>query len=251
MLKTSEQPEDDDVPPECRATVARLQAALDGDGSLDALDADHHPIVCTTCRERLRAARVLLSVLARPAAPASVPADFSARIVNAMQADRRTRRGVYRAAAGLALAATVLLAVFALARTPNRDVATHQSVTTDTTNEPNSAPVVREIATVSAPEARPLHLDEVVAHTEQAIRGAPRPIMESASAAPNVFDLLTGPIKVPAHPNDPVTSALAPTRKSLAELPGAARAGLEPITGTAEKAFARFLSDVGSIKPNS
>jgi hypothetical protein len=46
-------------------------------------------------------------------------------------------------------------------------------------------------------------------------------------------------------------TALAPARKSLSEIPVAARAGLEPVTDTAEKAFTRFLRDVGSVKPNS
>ncbi|QJW92867.1 zf-HC2 domain-containing protein [Frigoriglobus tundricola] len=252
MFKTHEPPEDADGPPDCRATVDRLQAVLDGDAPPEALETDHHLLVCTTCRERTGAARALLAVLARPAVPTAVPADFSVRVVTALRAERhaRTRRGVYRAAAGLAVAATVLLAVFVvIARAPNRDTANHQPASQGPTTEPSSAPAVREDA--PAPEARPIHLNEAVAHTEEAIRGAPRPIMESVSAAPKVFDLLTGPLKMPAHPTDPVTAALAPTRKSLAELPGAARAGLEPVTGTAEKAFARFLSDVGSIKPNS
>ena len=71
------------------------------------------------------------------------------------------------------------------------------------------------------------------------------------AVAPKVFDVLTGPFRLPAPPADPMANALEPARKSLAELPVAARAGLEPVTGTAEKAFARFLRDVGSVTPNS
>jgi hypothetical protein len=50
---------------------------------------------------------------------------------------------------------------------------------------------------------------------------------------------------------DPMNQALEPARKTLAELPSVARTGLEPITGTAEKAFHRFLRDLNSVKPNS
>src|SRR5438270_9864416 len=102
--------ESDPVPPECRATVDRIQRALDGDISAAALDADAHAGACPTCRERVRAARVLLSVLATPSEPVAVPEGFADRIVQSMWADRhaRTRRRSYAAAIG-ALAAAVLL----------------------------------------------------------------------------------------------------------------------------------------------
>jgi len=251
MFKTHETPEDGDGPPECRATVARLQTVLDGEAPPEALDADPHPVVCTTCRERIGAARVLLSVLSQPSAPTAVPTDFSARVVKAVREDRRARRhGAYKVAAGLALAATVLLAVFAIARV-NRDAAAPETASAEAVLKPLTVPGAHTSAPAPVPEAQPIRLDAAVAHTEQAIRDTPRPLMESVSAAPKVFDRLTAPLKMPGSPSGPMTSALAPTRKSLAELPGAARAGLEPVTGTAEKAFARFLSDMGSIKPNS
>src|SRR5438309_306558 len=84
-----------------------------------------------------------------------------------------------------------------------------------------AAPGTREDAPAPAQDARPIRFDEAVANTEQVIRDTPRPFMESVSVAPKVFDLLTGPFKTPA---DPMASALAPTRKSLAEIPAAARA---------------------------
>ena len=46
----------------------------------------------------------------------------------------------------------------------------------------------------------------------------------------------------------PPAGRLEPARKSLADLPDAARAGLEPVTGTAQKAFARLLRDVGAVQ---
>ncbi len=250
-MKVYETPDDEPVPPECRATVARIQSALDGDA--DTLAADLHPTACAACRERVRAARVLLSVLATPAEPVAVPAGFADRVVKAMWEDKhvRTRRGVYKAVAYLALAAAVLFAAFAIfdkshvvkdhgMALPHREIA----------QQPEVAPAPRE-KLPPAPEARPIRFGEAVANTGQAIRDTPRPFAESVAVAPKVFDVLTGPFRLPAPPADPMANALEPARKSLAELPVAARAGLEPVTGTAEKAFARFLRDVGSVTPNS
>ena len=250
-MKVYETPDDEPVPPECRATVARLQSALDGDA--DTLDADPHPTACAACRERVRAARVLLSILATPSEPVAVPAGFADRVVKAMWEDRhvRTRRGVYKAVAYLALAAAILIAAFTIFNPPRRNSEPPWLPKPRETAKPTEvAPAPREKLT-PAPEPRPIRFGEAVANTGQAIRDTPRPFAESVAVAPKVFDVLTGPFRLPAPPADPMANALEPARKSLAELPVAARAGLEPVTGTAEKAFARFLRDVGSVTPNS
>ena len=246
---------EDPVPPECRATVARIQSVLDGDTAPEALDRDTHATACATCRERVRAARVLLSVLAMPSEPVAVPADFADRVVKAMWADKhvRTRRGVYKTIAYFALAASVLLTVYAIfgQQKPERP---HPEPfgPIQLVQKPEVAPAPREkTLPAPAPEPRPIRFGDAVANTGQAIMDTPRPFAESVAVAPKVFDVLSGPFKMPAPPADPMATALEPACKSLAELPFAARAGLEPVTGTAEKAFARFLRDVGSVKPNS
>jgi hypothetical protein len=43
----------------------------------------------------------------------------------------------------------------------------------------------------------------------------------------------------------PMAEVVAPAAVSIAELPAAARTGLEPVTGTTQKAFTRLLRDVG------
>ncbi len=250
-MKVYETPDDEPIPPECRATVARIQSALDGDA--DALATDAHATACAACRERVRAARVLLSVLATPAEPVAVPTGFADRVVKAMWEDRhvRTRRGVYKAVAYFALAAAILIAAFTIFNPPRRNSEPPWLPKPRETAKPTEvAPAPRE-KTPPAPEARPIRFGEAVANTGQAIRDTPRPFAESVAVAPKVFDVLTGPFRLPAPPADPMANALEPARKSLAELPVAARAGLEPVTGTAEKAFARFLRDVGSVTPNS
>ena len=254
MLKVYETPDDEPVPPECRATVARIQGALDG--AADTLAADPHTTACPACRERVAAARVLLSVLAVPSEPTAVPPGFADRVVKAMWADKhnRTRRGVYKAIGYFALAAAVLFAAFAILESsrqptwrPRPDLPALPQA-----KLPDIAPAPREKEQPPpAPEQRPIRFNDAVANTSQAIMDTPKPFAESVAVAPKVLDVLSSPFKLPAPPADPMATALEPARKSLAELPVAARAGLEPVTGTAEKAFARFLRDVGSVKPNS
>jgi hypothetical protein len=250
MLKTYETPENEPVPPECRATVDRIQNALDGNG--DSLDTDSHATACLACRERVRAARMLLSVLAMPSEPTAVPAGFADRVVEAMKAERyaRIRRRSYVGSIG-ALAAALLLAI-GLAwyfSPPRQQPVLHENPAERVEVAP--APREKPATPEQAPEPRPIRFSEAVANTSQAILDTPTPLAESVAVAPKVFDVLTSPFKMPAPPADPMGAALEPARKSLAEIPIAARVGLEPVTGTAEKAFARFLRDVGSVKPNS
>ena len=63
--------------------------------------------------------------------------------------------------------------------------------------------------------------------------------------------MFTNPFKSQGAPPNPMAVVIEPARNSIVELPVAARIGLEPVTGTAEKAFNRFLRDVGAVKPNS
>ena len=237
-------PEDDldgDLPPQCRAAVDAIQRTLDGAPEPPGLVA--HALSCAACRERVRAARVLLSVLSAPAEPVAVPAGFADRVLASRQAERRapTRGRAHRAAAWLALAAAVLVGVWSLAGlTPTEEVV---AVVPRVAPAPEPAPE-------PAPAPRPIHVGDAIASTGQAIRDVPNPLADSVAAAPRLFDALADSFKMP-EPADPMAHALEPARRSLDSLPVAARSGLEPVTGTAEKAFNRFLRDVGSVKPNS
>jgi hypothetical protein len=255
----------DSVPPECRATVARIQNALDGAPSVlgGVLDADPHSAACPACRERVRAARLLLAVLATPAEPVAVPAEFADRVVAAVAADaadaadttaRRShvRSRTYRTVAWLAIAAAVLIGAWFIVNggsKPN-EVVQHPvpPAPQGTPEPPDQTPGQTPDP---APDPRPIRIGDEFAKAGQAVLEAPKPITESVAVAPKVLDVLTGSFKLPAAPADPMGPALEPARKSLAELPIAARTGLEPVTGTAEKAFNRFLRDVGAVKPNS
>ncbi len=244
MLETHES-FDERASPECRAVVASIQRLLDGDASTDTRDAKPHLGECSSCRERVQAVRVLLSVLANPE-PVTVPAGFADRVVKAMWEDRhtRTRRGVYKATAWFALAAAVLVGVVAIfggsKPVPADEIA----------KQPEVAPESRAKTLQPAPEPRPINIGDAFAKAEQALRDAPKPLTDSVAAAPKLLDALTAAFTKPAAPM-PMGDMLEPARKSIAELPDAARTSLEPVTGTAQKAFDRLLRDVASVKPKS
>ena len=255
MLKAYDPFADTDPPaPECRAAVAHIQRLLDGETAPDTLDADPHVGVCAVCRARLRAARVLLSVFATPE-PVAVPAGFADRTVKAMWDDRhtRTRQGVYKAAAWLALAAAVVFAAFAILRpSPKQEMVLHNELPRlETTTPPEVAPEPRA-KTPPAPNPRPIRIGDEFAKAGQAFRDAPKPLTDSVAVAPKLFDAFTGTFTMPPTPAPMgMGEALEPARKSIADLPDAARTGLEPVTGTTQKAFDRLLRDVALVKPKS
>jgi hypothetical protein len=224
-------PPDELVPPACRPTVERLQGVLDGDLPSAALDADPHAAACAACRERVAAARLLASVLAAPAEATPAPPGLTDRILEAVRADRRAgARRAFALAGGLAVAAAVALVVWL--RWPN-DATPAPDIVNVEPGTPGPEP---------GPEPRPVRIGEEFSKAGVALREAPRPITEPAAAAPQVLAKVTDMLTRPA----PEAGAVSPGA-AIAEIPDAARAGLEPVTGTAQKAFARLLRDVGAV----
>ena len=225
-------PQPETIPPECGPTVERLQSVLDG-GSPRDLDADPHAAVCASCRTRVRASRILLTALATRQ-PVRLPQNFADRILALAQPATRTRnwKGVVATAVGIA--AAVLLAVWTVGTfTPKADgIRIHDLV--KFTPPPDASP------------AKPLRIDDELAKAGQAFWETTRPITEPAAAAPRMFASLSNPFTKPAAP-PPVD--LEPARKSLADIPDAARASFEPVTGSASKAFARLVRDVSAVHP--
>ena len=196
---------------------------------------------CPACRERIAAARLLLSALAAPPEPVPLPAGMTDAILSAAREDRyaRVRRRTYAVATGVlvALAASFLLVAWLTKPEPQPPV-------------PVRAPDMAKDQPPVAPEPRPVRLGDELSKFEQALRGTPKPITEPVGTAPQVLAKLTGTLTRPAEP----AAEFEPARAALAELPDAARAGLEPVTGTAQKAFSRLLRDVGAVqvsKPKS
>ncbi len=226
------------IPPACRPTLDRLQLVLDGELPATALDADSHTTACPACRERIAAARLLLSALAAPA-ELPVPSGLTDGILSAVREDRyariRQRSYVVAIGVGAALAASLLLVGW-LNQKPAPTV-------------PHGLLPAPDTAHV-APEPRPVRIGDEFSKVGQAILGSSKPITEPVGAAPQMFTKLTDTLTRPTAP----AGEFELTRKSLADLPDAARAGLEPVTGTAQKAFSRLMRDFGAVqvsKPKS
>lgn len=242
---------DELVPPVCRPTVARLQSVLDGELEAAALDADPHPAACRACRDRIAGARMVLEVLATYE-PVAAPVGLTDRILGAVKEDgyaRLRRRSYAGAIAAVATLAASLLLVGWLTRTPGEPIVLL----------PVSPEIAKSASPLAAPEPRPapdrptLRIGDEWAKAGVALRGAPRTITDPATAAPDVFAKLTNALTRPMAPVVGMMGDMDPARAALAELPDVARTSLEPLTGTAEKAFARLLRDVGSVgtKPKS
>lgn len=223
---------DELVPPGCRATVERLQRVLDGDLPTSGLDADPHLPACAACRQRVAAARLLLSVLAGPAeAPLPSPATTQ-RILDAVSEDRRfrvRRRRVFTVVGGLAVAASVVLVVWLRWSVDSAP---------DVVNR-DPAPEQPEVA----PAPRTVRIGDQLTKAGWALLETPRPITDSTAAAPEVIARVTDALTRVT----PAVNVESP-RAAIAEIPEMARTGLEPVTSTAQKAFARLMRDVGTVR---
>ncbi len=223
--------------PGCAPLMERLQLVLDGALPASALDGDVHAATCTDCRERITAARLLLGVLAE-SPPPSIPSGLTDSILAAVREDRnaRTRSRSYAVAGGaaIAIAASLLLATWIWNRNEKHDPPTGLRSGAVLVQKPSDPSV--------APEPRPIRLGDEFSKVGQALLDAPNPFAGPGTGGPGVFERLT--ISLPAAR----PAGFEPARDALAELPDAARSGLEPVTSTTRKAFARLLRDVGGMQ---
>jgi hypothetical protein len=222
-----------------------------------ALEADPHATACPACRQRVRAARALAALFAAPRAPVAAPAGFADRVVAAVQRDRHAevRRKIASTGAKVvacaAIAAAVVIAAFVLRPPRPQSDAPGKPGEVAKQPGPEVAPAPHPKESQPAPPPRAPRLADELAKAEQKLLEVPRPLAESAAVAPKLLDALGSALKLPDAPAAPMAGALGPARRSLAELPAVTQTGLEPVTGTAEKAYKRFLADVGAVKPRS
>jgi hypothetical protein len=169
-------------------------------------------------------------------------------VLAGVRADRRARlrRRVFAAVGGLSVAAAIMLAV-GYSRPPTPQPG------------PGTGALWDHLAKAPAPHPRPaqqthqpVKIETELAKATAGLRSTTRTITEPASTGTKVFASLPD-LVIPPMP--PVAAELEPARESLAELPAAARHGLEPVTASAQKAFTRLLKDVGAVgttgKPKS
>jgi hypothetical protein len=255
MTNNSFNPEDFSISPDCHQTVDLLQSVFDGVLPSTAFEADSHLSSCIACRNRVDSAKLVLSALAKPAILTPVRESLTDDILDAVLADRNAerwlqiRRRVLIAAGGLTMAAGIFLAVWL-----GWFGGSHKNDARQDTARNNTQPENTEFNTTPDPSTasvqETVRIGEEFSKAEQAFLNSSRPITEPAAVAPQMLVKLTD---VLTRPDEPVNE-LAPARKSLLELPEAARTGLQPVTSTAQKAFDRLIRDVGTVqttaKPN-
>lgn len=214
-------------PIECQPTLERLQQVLDGDEAASVLANDEHARTCSTCRERVRAAWVMAGVLSRSSGDfPPQPGLTHSILVASMGTRRQFRLQVWASrAAGMAIAAGLIAAIVLL-------------------KPPFDRPEI-----VKAPP--PVRLSDAFADAGSALQRIGKQITVPAMEMPPVFPSITGALTQPATP---LAADFEPATRTLAELPGTALGSLEPITGTATRAFSRLFQDVSTVqvtKPKS
>jgi hypothetical protein len=131
----------------------------------------------------------------------------------------------------VAIAAGILLAVWALQKPRPADNSNTREIVHTTTPDPQ-------------PAHPPLRINDELTKAGQALWDTTRPLTEPAAAAPKMFASISLPFTRPAP-----AANFEPARKSLADIPDAARASFEPVTESAAKAFARLVRDVSAVQP--
>ena len=200
----------------CERCAQWLEDLFDG-AEPDAALVDHL-VACSSCRELYESAVALrkgLALMPRPEPPPELPG----RIVSAVLFDRRQRQNRRRIVSGIAaFAAAVLIALFATQQKPQIE------------KQPDPTVVDRD-----PPSLR------------KALTQAGSDVVESArqqwSEALSRAGQLVPPVESPMPPSSS-ESALEPTIRPLREAGQGAAASLEPVTGTARRAFALFVRDL-------
>lgn len=210
----------DPARPGCAAGQAALQRLLDGEPAWDAPGAAAHRASCPDCREEL----ALAGSLVRVPADVVVPAGLADRVLSSAVAAHRRRRLLRYGGIGVALAASVLVAVVAFRP---RDQEEPQPGPVAVLPPPRPEPVPPQPA-----PAPPKPLGESVAEARDALVSLTR---RTANETRDQSALLVPNPKMP-EPADP-SEGLEPLADARA---GAARS-VEPITGSARRAFNFFL----------
>jgi hypothetical protein len=227
-------------PPACGLTIELLQRILDGESPAAALDADPHPSLCAACRERIAIARLVQKTLTVPATP-SVPSRLTDSILTAVSEDRyaRIRRRSYTIAVGMAAALAASVFLFGWLNKRPSEIRLQSDMPSVPPGFARAQP-----QPPSAPEPHAVRLGDEFSKVGQALLDTSKPLTEPASKAPSVLGIISHSLTRPDEP----TAAFEPATNALAELPDAARASLEPVTSTTQKAFARLLRDMGGIQ---
>jgi hypothetical protein len=210
--------------------LERIQAVLDRAQPASILN-EEHALACAACRDRVSAALRMLELFAEPV---RVRPGFADAVLAEVAHDSkvRFRRKVAAVFGGFALAASIAVAFWM--NQPKEPGFVKQ----------DPPPVQHEPAPVP-----PIRVNDELAKATEAFRESTRPITEPVAEAPRVVAALTDTLfKTPALP---VGHDFATAGQSIADIPDAAKSGLEPVGSTAQKALNRLLRDVTGMKPKT
>jgi hypothetical protein len=154
------------------------------------------------------------------------PAGFAERVTATVSARPRWPKWATGASAfvGLVLAAGIGYALW-----PKAELAPEQ-------------PVV----VTPAPEPPPPKIGDTLSEAGEALAKLSRDTTEKATPPQALFAPVEA-VKLP--PSKPMSPDVQPAAETLASVPGAAKSGLEPVTGSTRRALHLFLRDTG-LKPN-
>ena len=201
---------------ECERIAALVTRVLDRETSAETLTNDSHLVECAACRDMVATVEQFTLPTPKPSML------FTERVVRAADRDfrqRRRTRWMVRSGA-MALAASVMVAVVAMkpwAAKPN------------------------EIVQVPVPEVKtivkPVKIEQSFAEAGSAFVSITRKATDQ-SLAPAVNWIASRDANVPAERTE---------TSSLANLPNAAKDGIEPIANTTKRAFNLFVRDVAGL----
>ena len=209
----------------CQEFHDLLRRRLDGETVVEPAGLAAHLAACGECRALQAAARRLeLGLrLLRPTVP---PADLSDRFVVSVLAEgRAARRRRYVVQVGLALAASVFVAVL-VGLWANREIK-------DENVRPQPPGFARQ---EPRPEAQP------------AASSLRESLTEVAGLTLRRADETVRNLLLDAVPNDPKASPLSSSVATLREAGNGVTAGLEPVTDSARRAFDRFLREIPAVR---
>lgn len=208
-------------PDPCERFETLVGRVLDSELPASALRADPHAADCPACRTTAAAVGRMLGGLAAVSF-AAVPTGFADRTTAAAVRDYRRRQRVRWAArsGGLAVAASVLLVAWTHFSRPQTD---------------HRPPVVHH--GLPQPAVPPVPVGRSLSEAGSALVSLTKKAADDTlGPALNLFAAGDRPDRGRESP---------PDVQPLADVPEAARAGLEPVANTAKRALNLFLRDVG------
>jgi len=227
-MKAPSSPDDFSMPPEpaaCAVARESLQRRLDREAHSESAEVLSHRASCAACASWEEAARRLEHGL-RQAPPVRVPENLADRILAKMQAEpARRRRRIGFAAAGLALAASVAIVVFAIAPW-EEPVPVSIAITLPQIPEPKVAQNAPPEWSLDQAESAVASLTRKTANQTLSLR---LPSLALPDMTPSV---------------DPLEQ-LEPAVTSIGEIGHGAVFGVAPITNSARRAVDMFWRELG------